>query len=345
MFAAESPRRRASSARSGWPGVLLALVATGVWTPGLAAQLPSLGPLALAERNPLYDLFYVPHFAGADLLQPGQTQVELGIAYSNIFERSETPTHSQLFDVERMSTTVTLRRGIAARIEVGGRITVHTSWGGFMDPLIEGIHEAFGVSNGDRELVEQGQQTLSLRERNGASLVEMSQGSFAPADLHAFGRLRLVGGGDQNSALSLRATIKLPTGVDGTGTGSADVAAEFLGRRTAGPWGLHGMVGATTLSPPEALSGLSNRAAVLMGVGVERRIRPRLSVIFQAQSSSKYVSGIGEDELDDFPLIVGGGVAGSTDHGTWQVAFVEDIPPNSPSADVTLHFQFSRRWE
>ncbi len=311
----------------------------------LTESTPARGPLALAERNPLYDLFYIPVGASADGLAAGQTQVDIGFGYSNIFERSETPTHSQLFDLERLSTTVTVRYALTGRFEAGGRLTVHSSWGGFLDPLIEGIHGAFGVSNGERDRAEQGQYTLLLRERDGTVLFNARQRGFAPADLQLFGRAQIAGGAQERFALAARTTLKLPTGVEGTNTGRVDLATELLGRWSAGSWHWHGMLGATTVRAPEELADLSRGAAVLLGAAVERTLGRAVSVIIQAQSSSRYVAGIGEDELDDFPLIVGFGVAGSRESWTWQAAFVEDIPPNGPSADVTLHFQFSRRWE
>jgi hypothetical protein len=278
-------------------------------------------------------------------LAAGETRIDIGVAYSNIFERSDTPTHFQLFDLERLSTTVVVRRNLTSRFEAGARLTVHTSWTGFLDGLIQGVHDAFNTSNGDRAFVETGGYDLVLRQRNGEALLDIAKRGFAPADLHLFGRALLYGGPSESSTVSVQGTVKIPTGVEGTNTGRADVALEVLGRQGGGPWALHWMLGATTLSPPVPLEPLANDAAVLFGAGVERVLGSGLSLIAQAQSSSRYVSGIGEDELDDFPLIIGFGVAGSTTHWGWQAGFVEDIPPNGPSADITLHVQFSRIWE
>lgn len=302
-------------------------------------------PLALAERNPLYDLFYTPRMAPAHGVGTGQTHFGVEVAYSNIFERSVTPTHRQLFDLERLSTTLAVQYGLAGRLDVGARITIHTSWGGFLDSFIEGVHEAFNVSNGDRDLEPQGQNEVRLTERGGAVLFDAEPRGFAPADVQLFGQLRLMGTPSTASAVSVRATAKLPTGARGTSTGKADGAVEVHARRSGTRWGVHGLLGVTSLRASEALEPLANDAAVFAGVAVERRVTAGLSVLVQAQSGSRYVSGIGEDELDDFPLIVGFGVSGGSDDWSWQAAFVEDIPPNGPSVDVTLHFQVTRRWK
>lgn len=345
-------------------GLSRALPTIGLWaaalaiSPGMATAQSSTGaeaaapssvrpfnPLGLTERNPLYNLFYTPRMAPAHGLGLGQTDFAIELAYSNIFERSVTPTHRQLFDVERLTTMLAVQRGVTDRLDVGARVSVHSSWGGFLDGLIEGVHEAFNVSNGDRDLEPQGQNQVRLSERGGTVLFDAQPRSFAIADLQLFGQFRLKGSATSPTAVALRATAKLPSGAEGTTTGNVDGALELHLRRSGTAWGIHGLLGMTSLSAPQALEPLARDAAIFAGVAVERRVTPGLSVLVQAQGGSNYVSGIGEDELDDFPLIVGFGVSGGSEEWSWQAAFVEDIPPNGPSVDVTLHFQVTRRWK
>ena len=103
-------------------------------------------------------------------------------------------------------------------------------------------------------------------------------------------------------------------------------------------------MGVTSLSGPSRLASLANGWAGFAGVAAERLLSERVSGLVQLMGSTRYVHGIGATELDRPPMTLAFGLAGG-ERWAWQVAFVEDLPPNSPSADFTVHLQVSRVWD
>ena len=304
------------------------------------------GPLGTTEQNPLYRLFYVPVPGSADPLPAARTSWAMTWDYSSIFERALTRSHEQLFDHERLSTTLAVQYSLAPRWEVGGRWTVHTAWSGFLDPVIQGLHDVLGVSNGDRAEFPNNEYANVLRRRVPAdTLYHAPAAVLAPQDPQLFGRFQIHGAADNPTSAAVRATVTLPVGRQGYGARSAGFAAELLLRHSWTQWHVHGLLGGTSLAPPAKLDPWVKSRAAFASVTVERTFASGWSGLIQATGGNAYLAGIGEDELDDFPLIVAFGVAGGVPRvagWTWQAAFVEDIPPNGPSADVTVHLQLTR---
>ena len=67
-----------------------------------------------------------------------------------------------------------------------------------------------------------------------------------------------------------------------------------------------------------------------------------VALLAQLAGSSPYLVGAGVSELDHAATLLTLGVAGTRGVWRWQVGFVEDVPPNSPSVDFTVHVQFTR---
>lgn len=308
--------------------------------PGLTAQSRSLGPLAVRERNPLYSLFYVPTGESADVLPSGSTRLDLTFGYSNIFERSTLGRYDVYLDVERLGTGVMLRRGVGRDVEIGAGLTIQSNWGGFLDPVVQGLHDAFGLPNGDREREPQGQTALELRD-NGRVLFQSPIYRLAPENALLF--VKWAARQSNQSALSTRGALKIPVGPQGTSTGLVDVAIEVLGRRSWTSWHLHGMLGWTSARAPVWADAIGDPGAAFMMVAVERSLDD-VSLLAQFATSGRYLQDTGVDELDDRPSILALGVVGRRETWRWEVSFVEDVPPNSPSVDFTIQFRFWRSW-
>ncbi len=312
--------------------------------PAAAGAQAARGPLVLREQNPVYQLFYVPFMERADLSSAGQSRLDVTLAYANIFEEGSSSTHELLFDMERLATTVAVRYGLTDRAEVGARLSFQSSGGGVLDPLIQGLHDILGFSNGNREKYPAGVHDVYLRETSGVVLFEAEPRSFAPEDLQLFGRFQVAGGGNRSYSVGARLTAKLPTAAGGLGTGSAAAAVSLLGRRSWDRWHVHGLLGVTSLDAPERLAPIAKDWAAFAGVAAVRAIGEHVSGLLQLMGSGRYVGGIGASELDRRPMTLAIGLAGG-ERLAWQLAFVEDLPPNSPSADFTVHLQLSKVWD
>jgi hypothetical protein len=324
----------------------LALGLSGAGAPPVAGQeLPSRGPLRIAERNPLYHLFLTPTQLGADLEPWQSSSFAMALSYSNVFEYNDSPLLRQRFDVERLHSVLTLRHGIGPRLELGLQVGVHYDWGGFLDPLIQGVHTTFGFPNANREKVEDNRYRLLLE--SGLDPVRTyldlpaGPGIEAPQVLVAW---QLSGGPQARHAVALRSTIRLPLGDHRATTRRVDTGIEVAVRRSWARTHLHASAGAVTINAPPRLDALMRGHAWLGSLAVEQSIGERLSLLAQVSGSSSYTRPVGFAELSRMPVNVAFGAAGTLAGWGWQFSFAEDLPPNSPAVDFTIDLQISRGW-
>ncbi|MBT8404245.1 MAG: DUF3187 family protein [Gemmatimonadetes bacterium] len=305
-----------------------------------------LGPLPVAERNPLYHLFLTPTVEGTAVLDAGAWRVEIATAYSNIFEYNFSDTFEQRFDLERSSTVLAVSRGLGTGLEVGASLGIQHNWGGFLDPAIQGIHDLFGLPNADREKVANGQYGLYLGARRGPvrAYVDLPPGTGLEAP-RLWAAWRLLGDADSRGALTVRGRVKLAAGDHRASSRRTDGSLEVAARRSWGPTHVHLSAGIVRFRLPTALEAIMRDGAWFGSVAVERQFGDRLSLIGQFFGGSRYAAGFGFAELDRYPVNLTFGAAGRMGRGwSWHLGFTEDVPPNSPSVDFTVDLGLSRTW-
>lgn len=321
----------------------LAVRATQEFLAGRSAR--SLGPLRISERNPLYHLFLTPVMRGAEVAEAGEVHLQVANAYSNIFELNASPIMSQRFDLERLSTAMTLLVGVVSGVEMGVQVGVQHSWSGFLDPLIQGVHTTFGFPNADREKVPNNQYQVRLTGPEGREPVylDLPGGTALEAPRVLVG-WRLFGSSAASSLLTLRGIWKLPVGEAPASSGRSDGALMLAFRQRWGSTHLHLSAGGVALNPTAELEPLVRRRAILGSVAVEQRLTPGFGVVAQFAGGSRYTRLAGFKEFDRPPVNFSVGAAGRLSRWEWQVSFTEDLPANSPAVDFTLDVQISRRW-
>ncbi len=334
---AETPADSTAGAAAGSTPVGTASVRRGA--------VKSFGPLRVSERNPLYHLFLTPVVQGADVLPRGGWALELSSAYSNIFEYNFSDTFEQRFDLERATTVLTVRRGFGHGLELGGSLGMQHSWGGFLDPAIQGLHDLFGLPNADREKVDDGQFGLFLATRRGPHTVflDLPSGTGVEAP-RLWGAWRLAGGPDAADAVTVRATVKLPLGDHRASSRGTDLAGEVAVRRSWGGTHLHASAGMVRFGLPARFAPIMRSSAWFGSLALEQRVASFMSLNAQFFGGSRYAAGFGFAELDNLPLNLAVGARGGVSDWIWQVSFTEDVPPNSPSVDFTLDLSIGRVW-
>lgn len=337
------PKRAQMTPRHLSAGLLL-LLATGV-LPGPAraqSDLPySFGPLRVTERNPLYRLFLTPRGAAADPLPRGRLEIRASGSYSNIFETSRSSGHVQYFDLERLTSTLTLEYGMAPGFQLGLQLASQTNWGGVLDGFIREYHHFWGLENGNRDRVENGLFGVVL-EHDGKRRVDIPSGTRLE-DMVVSATWAIFGEAGGAERVSIRSTTKLPTGSSTLGTGRWNAGLELVGRRSWQRVHLHGSVGVITLNGPESLEAFTNFGALTWSLAGEYRLFSRISGLVQLLGTSPYVDGFGDTELDSVPLNLVLGAAGEFGGGwLWEASFAEDLVANGPSVDFTLDLQVGR---
>lgn len=309
------------------------------------AQSPSLGPLTAEEGAPLQRLGYTPMTEGADPVGAGMFRADLWMGYSNIFEQDSTAGHNLYLDLERLLTAMTLRYGISDQAEVGARATFQTDWGGFLDGVVEELHDALGLGNRNRPEYPRGAYGQVLRDGDGRVLVEIPRRAFGLEDVRLFGKWRAYVSEDGRQALSIRAVARVPTGMNVVGSERSDVGLMLLGRVGWRRWHVHAMAGGSTVRRSVELEDVLTTRQAFFAAAVEYPLRPTVSAVVQATGATQLLRSFDDHDVDGAPLNVIVGLVGATETGwRWEVAFQEDAPPRGPSLDFTLQLALSKAW-
>ncbi len=190
-------------------------------------------------------------------------------------------------DSEVHRLTFGVRRRLGGRFEIGLKAGIVNADGGVLDPLIEGFHDFFGFRQSGRP------QTLE----NAYGLYFRRDGPGGYAERLRFARFETPDPGlsetivsfkvglDEESARvrqGIQFQLKLPTASDDDfyGTGSVDVAAQYLVSRPWRRWTLYGNVGLTRLGSHDLLT-LEPQNLITVAVAGERPTGPRSSLVLQ----------------------------------------------------------------
>jgi hypothetical protein len=304
-----------------------------------------MGPLTWEEGAPLQRISYTPAFERADVTQRGAVSADLWLGYSNIFEQDSSATHVLFLDTERLLSAVTFRWGVAERLEVGGRLTLETTGGGVLDSFVAWYHEQlrFGQANRDRFPKDRYAQRLS--DGGSTPYLDIRRRTLGLEDVQLFAKWSAVASGDGRSALSLRATARLPGQSNQVAAERADAALVALARLGAGSWYVHGMLGAGVVRASPELEPIVRGATAFLGLAVERSLGASVGAVAQYQIASPLLRGFDHRELE-WPasnLILG--LAGRWgEDWSWDASFQEDVPPDTPAIDFTVGLRVSRTW-
>ncbi len=190
-------------------------------------------------------------------------------------------------DAEVHRLTLDVRRSLGRRFELGLRTSVVNADGGVLDPLIEGFHDFFGFRQSGRPQTLENQYRLYFRR----------DGPGGYGDRLRFVRFEQAGTGVGETVISLKSglapaaptwrqaiqvQLKLPTASDEDflGTGSVDVALQYLVSRPWRRWTLYANAGLSRLGSHDLLT-LEPQNVVTISLAGERPTGPRSSMILQ----------------------------------------------------------------
>ena len=240
---------------------------------------------------------------------------------------------------------MSVRYGVAEGWEVGGRVTLETTGGGYLDSVISWWHTKLSLGNGNREHYPEDEHHARLRVPGGETFLDMGPRTLALGDIRFFAKWLVTSNNDGSSALSLRAATRIPVHNDQTDGERTDLAVMAVGRRPFGEWHVHGMVGGATVRGSPELAPILHSATAFGMLGVEHALSNRLAGIVQYMWSSPLLTGFGEGKIDHWSgNLVLGVVSRIGEPWQWQASLQEDIPAGTPAVDFTLGLALSRRW-
>ncbi len=310
-----------------------------------AAQSQPAGPIQFEEQSPLQRLSYTPMTEGADPVAPGRVQAGLVLEYSNIFEHDSTSTETLFLDMESLLTTATVRYGLRGGWEVGGRVTLQTSGGGFLDPFLIWYHRTLGLPDDGRASYPQNAYRAQLKDASGRVRLQVPQRRLSVDDVRLFAKWRAYRSADGRRVLSLRAVGEVPGDQNTIGGKRANLALMALGRVSWTRYAMYGTLGAATTRVGPEIAPLVRPYSWFLMVGGERSLDRAVSAVVEVTAEAARMRGFHDPQVDGTPVNVVFGFAGREGSGwRWNAGLQEDVPADRPSVDFTFCAGASRSW-
>ncbi len=309
----------------------------------LGAQARPVTPFFTFNQSPLVQLYGLPAIGAARILDPGEQSYRLQMDLANNFSVGRSGTESIILDGETTRLTLAFSGHGGRNFEWGIQIPYVSHNGGVLDSFIRRWHDTFGMSQGGRTDVPD--NALNYRYvRDGQTLVSQALEGDGVGDIRLSGGWQLLrpGAGD-DTAVALRASLKLPTGDSEQlhGSGGTDLALWLNGGY--GGYGLgpsasvFGGLGVLLMDRGDVLPEQQRSSALFGSLGAGAWVLPRLSLKVQLDFNEAIyrdseLTQLGDDSLQ---LSVGGSLR-LAKHTRIELAVVEDIAV-ATAPDVVFH--------
>lgn len=316
----------------------------------LPLQGMEIHPFQTQNQSPLVQIFGLPSPDEATLLPAGKGHVRLIADVASHYARDSNARESILLDGESYRFTFDGRYGIGYGLELGLEIPYVFFNGGFLDGTIDAWHGAFGFPEGGRNLAPRNRLLITY-QRDQRERLRIDQSNSGFGDLRFKGGLRL---GDShkngNSALALRASLKVPTGDPDFlhGSGSTDLAFWIIGNHDIpwdyGPWSLWASAGILGMTTGQVLADQRHGFVGFGSLGAGYRPFPWIAFKAQANGHTPFYkdSDLRELAVGSVQLLIGGSVYFS-DRTYLDIAVTEDVVVKT-SPDVVFHFALTHQF-
>lgn len=238
----------------------------------VAAENNDLTPFSIRNQNPFIQIFGLPPTQQAKLLEAHDQAAEMVFDLANNSVINETVGNEEItLDGETYRLGLTLRRAITNDFEVGTELPLVAHSNGVMDNFIKGWHSTFGLTNSKRD--QSPSNTLKYEyRRNGVPVLGFTQPNNGIGDIRLFAARQLYRNTD--SALSLHASLKLPTGdadqLHGSGAPDLALSAAHMRERWLSRWQLSTFLngGLLFLGKSERLSDIQRSTVAFGSTGI-----------------------------------------------------------------------------
>ncbi|MFO1520304.1 MAG: DUF3187 family protein [bacterium] len=313
---------------------------------------PNFGPLKTRTQNPLYLLFLSPTPESSATLEKGHFRFSVETTLSNLIERDFPKNGVNVdMDMEVYRTALNFAYGFHPNFEAGIQLPFLSLNGGFMDGIIQGYHNLFGFPNEGRNKVPNNRYSYKIT-RGGKTLYSVSSQAFGFSDLNVYLKYQMMKEEGRRPGLSLRVSLKFPTGErdNGLGSGAPDfdfnLALEKSFKRLHSYTNLSYLV----LGGFDPLDDYVQPLALTFSQAFEVNITHIASVVAQIKGGTPLFHDTGTPKLDRMPLDLDIGFKGTGPrkgpwrHFEWEFAVSEDLIPSGPSVDFGLRFNLGAKF-
>lgn len=303
------------------------------------AEVRADGVFPLRNQNPFLQIYGLPTFQSAMLAESGGFKFNASLDIINDAEATENSLESLVIDGESYIATLSLRRRVAERLELGIDVPIVSHSGGFLDHAIEDWHDLLGLSNSRR--TGPAKQLHFMYESVAASNFELTSSAVGIGDI------QLAAAVPFGPAFAIRAAVKLPTGDADKlhGSGATDLSLGLYASRVSTLFkrklGLSGFAGVLLLGDGDVLPEIQRSEVMYGGVAARWQATERFGFAAQIYAQGSYyksdLSDIGGKTVQ---YGIGGDYRLPKRELLFRLAIVEDIATGA-TPDFALHFSIS----
>jgi hypothetical protein len=304
-------------------------------------------PFLIRDMNPFILVHGLPPFDPAVPTTPHRFQLQAVFDLANNARVTTGASESITLDGETYRLAFLARYGVSERVEVGIEVPLVSHRSGVFDPFILAWHDLLGLSNGDRDTLPDNALDYSYRDQ-GQEQVAIRSTRGGLGDVRLFAAASLYRADDGAREVSLRGSLKLPTGDSARllGSGGTDLSLSVDAvERGLAAWRLtgYGRLGLLVMGDGDVLASRQRRGLVFGGLGLSWRAGSVVDLKAQVDAhGAAYQSELPQLDATSVQLTVGGtihfGPAASLDLSIAENLFVDTIP------DVVLNLTFSWRF-
>lgn len=317
---------------------LSALLPMALW--GLLS-LPTLAqsaPLQSRNESALSRYALLPVLGQVRLAPSAGRGLDLQADLTNEFYFDPTGRESVRLDGETLKLQIHVHQRVGAHWDVGLRLGLLDTGGGFLDSFIENWHDVFDLPNANRELVPQDEFRYQIL-RDGETLLDRREGATGLTDS------QLLVGFQAQQGRVWRAALQVPTGdADRLSGGSWGLAAwldQALPFAEDGRWTGQFSLGAAAQETGGALSAYQRPAQAFGQLALQVQVWGPLSGLGQLYAHSPLYTSLDSDFADPgLQLALGGRW---TFNSAWalDLAFQEDLVVHaSPDFSLLLGLRY-----
>jgi hypothetical protein len=299
----------------------------------ISAPLSAAGldVFALRNQHPFLHIYGLPPLQQAALVERGRTDYAVVLSIVNNAAANNSEPESITLDGESYFVDFTFRRRVHERLEIGLDVPLVKHSPGFLDRMIFDWHDLWGMSNSKRDGPHN--QLDYFYERDGSVKQQMTTSSSGIGDVQLSAATGLIMGGDAGSRhVTLRFSVKLPTGDSGDvhGSGAVDAALGVYAQDSRQLFGRElaylGFVGLLGLGDGDVLADQQRSAVPYGGLAATWHATGRFAVTAQLQAQSTYIdSDLDELGSSSIQLAVGGAYRWPGHGVALRFALVEDV--------------------
>jgi len=308
-------------------------------------------PFSSSNQSPLLQIYGFPHDTGADIVPPGSFRIGLSMDTSSNYTVAKGPGELITLDGETCRMAFTARFGVTPNFEAGVEIPYYLQGGGFLDGFIIDWHNAFGLPQGGRDTAPKNRINYNYR-KDGVQKLLVDRSTSGIGDISLTSGLRLydVRETDHSDSLSLKGSVKLPTGDSSYlfGSGGTDVSLQLCGNMiNYSEWGslsVYGAIGGLAMSRSDVLRDQHKQLAGVGTLGFGWGPTSWISFKVQLNGNTSLYSDSSLDEISkNAVMIMFGGALRLPGEYLLDIGVAEDISV-ATAPDVSFHLGLSKRF-